>query len=121
MWLDIALELAEPINVVMFDLEFTSDPAAEGLLALYVDEIPVGTVDERYVLGGPQRYTFGLGTVDPGFHTLAFRLDAFTNTQSSVVVSNVTTGLETIVPEPSAGLLLLLGLFSILAYRRLHR
>ncbi|MFH1354471.1 MAG: PEP-CTERM sorting domain-containing protein, partial [bacterium] len=115
-WYVAGLTITEPINFLTADIEFTSDIGAEGLLAVYFDDSVVGLLDERFVLDGVQPYQFYLGEVEDGLHTLGFRLDSFTDIASSVVISNVRTGL-TVVPEPSAIVLLATGIVTFLVLR----
>jgi len=50
-------------------------------------------VDEQAVLPGLQRYTYVFPRAESNtLHVLGFRLDTFTNTASSVIVSNVVMG-----------------------------
>jgi len=119
-WYMAGLTATEPINFLTADIEFTSDPRAEGLLAVYFDNHVVGLIDERFVLDGVQPYEFYLGEAGVGLHTLGFRLDSFTDVASRVVISNVTTGL-TVVPEPSTVAMLVIGGISVVLFRRVRR
>lgn len=99
-WLATFLTLTNPANLVSFDAEFTSTNGAQGLLSVYWDTNSLGTVDERIVQSGFQRYSFGFPrTTGDSTHLLGFRLDPFTNIQSSVIITNVSIGLAG-VSEP---------------------
>lgn len=91
-------------NFITFDADFTSAAGSEGLLSVYWDDSLLGSIDERYVLDGTQSYNFDLpGAYDNNSFTLAFRLDSYTDTASSVNIDNVQTGYFNInaVPEPT--------------------
>ena len=110
-WFATLLDLDEAVNFVNFEAEFLSAVGAEGLLSVYWDGELIGTVDERFPLDELfDVYSMGLGgDFAPGAYTLSFRLDPFTDVQSSVLIHNVSTGL---VPEPgSAAVLGIAGLF----------
>lgn len=114
-WTTFLLDLVEPVNFVAFDYQFTSAAGAEGLLAVYWDDELIGTFDERIALDGVDSQILALpDTFGPGTFSLSFRLDPYTAVSSSVLISNVSTGLVTVVPEPaSLGLLTLSGILSI--------
>ena len=121
-WISIALDVAEPVNLLKFDADFVSDVGAEGLLAVYWDDISLGLLDERYVLDGVQEYLFVLPEVfDPGMYELAFRLDPYTDIQSHVVIDNIRTGYAGVVPEPSTLVLLSIGALVVLLQGRSRR
>lgn len=107
-----------PVNglteFISFNAEFTSEAGAEGLLSIYWDDILIGTVYEPSEGPGVHHYTFDLpGTYNDsvGAYTLAFRLDPFTDVQSSVLIDNVSTGYYSTqtIPEPASIALLALG------------
>ena len=57
---------------------------------MYWDTNTIGSVDERVVLPGLQKYSFAFTSAESNsLHVLSFRLDTFTNTASSVIVTNV--------------------------------
>lgn len=119
-WYMAGLTVPEPINFMTCDIEFTSSPGAEGLLAVYFDNRVIGLIDERFAIDGIQPYQFYLGEAEAGLHILGFRLDSFTDVASRVVISNVTTGLV-VVPEPSTAILLMLGGISVVLFRRVRK
>ncbi len=81
------------INFVSFGATFGSGTGTQGLFSVYWDTNSIGYVDERVVLPGVQQYTFGLpGVFTNGLHQLGFRLDSFTNTPSSITVTNLALG-----------------------------
>ncbi len=92
-WLASFIALTNPANIVSFNAQFTSTAYARGLLSVYWDTNTIGSVDELTVLPGLRRYTFAFPRAESNsVHTLGFRLDAFTNIQSSVNITNVTLG-----------------------------
>ncbi len=92
-WLSFYLIVTNPVNFVTFDALFASPPGAQGLLTVYWDTNEIGYIDERVALQESQEYSFALPeAVAEGSHVLAFRLDPFTATNSSIVVTNVATG-----------------------------
>lgn len=89
-WLATFVALTNPANFVSFDTWFESANDSEGLLSVYWDTNVIGSVDERAVVAGLQHYAFTFpNTSANGTHVLGFRLDAFTNAPSSVIVTNV--------------------------------
>ncbi len=119
-WYTTDLIATEPINFLAADIQFTSDPGAEGLLGVYFDDRAVGLVDERFAFDDGQPYRFYLGEAVTGIHRLAFRLDSFTDVTSSVAISNVSTGSYQI-PEPSAFMLLACGVVTVFFFRKATR
>jgi hypothetical protein len=114
-WIWSLATVDKSVNTLTFNASFPSN-GAEGLLAVYWDNQYVGQIDQRYVLDGSQQYSFMLpSTFDAGAYSLAFRLDPYTDTQSSVAIDSVSTGFAA-VPEPSTFILLAAGLFGVLAY-----
>lgn len=106
-WTATLVDLDVSMNVLLFDVTFTSSAGAEGLLGVYLDGVLLTTIDERYALIGQQTYSvvLGNGTAD-GQHLLAFRLDPYSITPSSALVENVTFAA---IPEPSAAIMILFG------------
>lgn len=87
-WLATFVSSTNPANVVSFDVQFTSTNGAQGLLSVYWDDQVIGSVDERVVSSGNYKFSFPNATANTT-HMLGFRLDPFTNIQSSVTVTNV--------------------------------
>jgi hypothetical protein len=116
-WMTTLVETDDTVNFLTFEVDFTSDPGAEGLLAVFWENELLGLIDERYVLDGMQEYTMFLpGNFEPGAYALSFRLDPYTAIDSSVLIDNVATGFVT--PEPATLSLLALGGLAILRRRR---
>ncbi len=91
-WITVQSTTTQPVNTLRFNLAFVS--AAEGLLRIYVDDTPVLTIDQRYVpaatLTTEEIFIGGdAGTLPPGNHKIAFRLDSFGANASSVALTNV--------------------------------
>ena len=124
-WFTTDIELAESANTLFFDLEFISDLGAEGLLVAYLNDAPIGFIDERLALTGLNSYEFYLGELAPGTHTLGFRLDPYTEIDSSVVIADIEFGQATVVavPEPSTYVMAAMGLVGLgfVARRRRKR
>jgi hypothetical protein len=122
-WFAAGITLEAPVDFVSLELDFASDVGAEGLFALYWNGEPIGTIDERYAFDGFHEYVFSIEDGEEGHHTLSFRLDPFTETDSVVSFRNVTFGSVTLVPEPSCLLLTLsaIGLSAYLASTRCTR
>jgi hypothetical protein len=92
-WLAVGVPITNTVNYVQFEAGFTSSGDAQGLLTVYWNTNQIGMVDERVASPGLQTYRFALPeTVTEGLYTLSFRLDAFSNTLSSITVTNVATG-----------------------------
>ncbi|HZL77725.1 MAG TPA: hypothetical protein VFC17_02655, partial [Candidatus Limnocylindrales bacterium] len=92
-WLMLGLTITNSVNFVQFDSAFIDTNAAEGLLTVYWNTNQIGMVDERVASTNWQTYRFALRTtVTNDLHTLAFRLDSFNGTSSSVIITNVATG-----------------------------
>ena len=107
-WLAIGLTVTNPVNFVAFDAGFTSTNAGQGLLTVYWNTNVIGMVDERVALATVQTYRFTLpGTFTNGLYTLGFRLDTFTNTTSSITVTNVATGFVGITQPITLDMLLM--------------
>ncbi len=107
-WITVVVEPGDPVNFLTFEAEFTSQEGAEGLLAIYWGNELIGTLDEHFLLDGPQEYLLALPeTFDPGIYAISFRLDPYTGVDSSVMIDNVATGY--VVPEPATLSLLALG------------
>lgn len=92
-WLAVGLTITNPVNFVQFDAAFTDTNSAQGLLTVYWDTNQIGTMDERVADAGLQTHRFFLPvTVTNDVYVLGFRLDSFSNTLSSVTITNVATG-----------------------------
>lgn len=120
-WLAVDVDVSQAANFIEFDLTFTSDEGAEGVFAVYWDDVAIGVIDERYVLDGSRRYSFGLEEyAGTGAHQLSFRLDPFSAVASNATVMNVSLGSVTTVPEPTSLPLFVVGTFSLLAFLRIR-
>ncbi len=104
-WLAVGVTITNPINFVQFDSSFTDTNAALGLLTVYWNTNQIGTVDESVVPPGVQTYRFFLPVnVTSGLYVLGFRLDSFSNTTSSIMVTNVTTGFVGVTQPTTLGI-----------------
>jgi hypothetical protein len=84
-WITSLVETDDTVNLVGFDLDFTSELGAEGLLSIYWQDELVATIDERMADDGMNSYIFLLpDEFEAGFYSLAFRLDPYTEMESSV-------------------------------------
>jgi len=89
-WLSANIEVANPINLIRFEAEFTI--GSEGLLSIFWADELLGRIDGRYVLEGMQEYVFELpDTSDPGTYTIVFRVDPYSEVPSEVLICNVST------------------------------
>ena len=92
-WIATFVTPTNAVNFVSFESAFTSGTGADGLLSVYWDTNTIGSVDERVVLPGLQKYTYTFPRMESNtLHVLGFRLDTFTNVASSVIVSNIVLG-----------------------------
>lgn len=92
-WLATGLTISNAVNFVQFDASFADTNNAEGLLTVLWDTNQIGTVDERVAGQSPQTYRFFLpNTVSNGLYVLSYRLDAFNDMTSAIVVTNVAAG-----------------------------
>ncbi|MDO8650396.1 MAG: hypothetical protein Q7K33_03780, partial [Candidatus Berkelbacteria bacterium] len=92
-WLASTVTITNAVNFISFETSFLSNTGSEGLLSVYWETNVIGSIDERVTLPGIHQYTFPLPeTAEKGTRTLGFRLDAFSNIQSSVTVTNVALG-----------------------------
>jgi len=107
-WLAVAVTITNPVNFVQFDAGFTDTNSAEGLLTVYFNTNQIGMVDERVAPPALSTYRFALpATLTSGSYTLSFRLDVFTNAESSITVTNVATGFVGITQPISLAMLLM--------------
>lgn len=92
-WLAVGLSITNSADFIQFDAVFTDTKSAEGLLSVYWNTNQIGMVDERVATSGLETYRFALPeTVSDGLYTLSFRLDAFGQATTSLMVTNVATG-----------------------------
>jgi hypothetical protein len=101
-WVAALIDVDVVLNWVTFDATLTGDTPTDADLGVYWDGTLIATIDERYALTGTQSYGYPLpGTYNTGSFTLAFRLDAYGPTESSVRIDNVLLSrAEVAVPEP---------------------
>lgn len=121
-WFADRIDIDDPANVLSFDYDFTSIEGSEGLLGVYWDGQLIGTIDERTAdAEGLSTIHFLLpGQAEAGLHTVAFRLDPYTDVPSQAIIDHVSAGFSTAIPEPSSlSLLTLAGL--ILTQRRRYK
>ncbi len=89
-WYKMNIETQQHVESVEFDYSFLSAPGAEGYLTVTFDNKVVRHIDERlYKSGAHSTGKLYLGEVTPGKHELAFRIDPYNDTQSSIKISNV--------------------------------
>lgn len=92
-WINFQIVTTTHVNFVAFDMAFTGNPGAAGLLTMYVNGAKCGMVDEQVIDPGMQHYQLPTpGELAPGEHYLSFRLDHFNELESSVVIQNIATG-----------------------------
>lgn len=91
-WIVSSITVTNSVSIVSFDAQFLS-ANAEGLLTTYWDTNSIGSIDERVVLPGLLHYTYALPSIATnGSYTLGFRLDSFSDTASSMAITNVAFG-----------------------------
>ena len=90
-WLSIVPTNTDPVNLLSFDANFTSTGVgAAGLLSVLWDSDTIGTLDERTIGQGVAHYALRFPVTESNStHVLSFRLDPFTNVQSTIVITNV--------------------------------
>jgi len=87
-WITYSIKSSYPVNFIRFDYIFKSN--AEGLLSVTFDNEIIFLADERYEHQGVKSSrNIPTNTTKTGIHTLAFRLDPFSATQSQIEISNV--------------------------------
>lgn len=95
-WIVVLPTTTQPVNTLRFNWRFAA--AGEGFLRVYVNNLLVREIDQRHVsiasvtveeiyIGG------GTGTLPPGTHRIAFRLDGFGSSASGVELTAVDLGL----------------------------
>ena len=100
-WVAMPIMLPKYTRGFYFKAEFLGDLKAEGLLTVYINTQEIGTIDQRFPELYEDGYSFGIYTEDPMFseidtresgpYTLSFRLDTFTETMSSIKITNIST------------------------------
>jgi probable HAF family extracellular repeat protein len=92
-WVATVITDTNALNYVSFDAEFTSAAGADGLLTVYWDTNMIGEIDEAAVQPGLQHYDMQFPNTAPNTsHVLGFHVDPFTETHSSLVLTNIITG-----------------------------
>ena len=90
-WATRQINVPESVNTLFFDYQFLSN--AEGLLSVFFDNQLVYKADERYDSDGLNvDNNVPIGKVEPGVHSISFRIDPFTETQSVIEISNIKVG-----------------------------
>jgi len=90
-WLATFVSPTNPVNTVSFDAMFVSTNGSDSLLSVYWDTNVIGTVDELHVQPGFQRYSFSFPNAQQNnTYVFGLRLDPYTNTPSSIILTNVT-------------------------------
>jgi hypothetical protein len=91
-WLAVLVPVTNAINFISFDAQFLSDAGAAGLLSINWDTNTVGFVDEANIQSGYHHYTMKFLAATNGSYMLGFRLDPYSNTPSTVSMTNVVLG-----------------------------
>ena len=101
-WISVAVDVSANVNFVTFNAQFNSASGAVGLLSVYWNDVQIGTIDERYLPGGSQSFTF---PIDSAYldrnNSLSIRLDQFSGVTSSIAVSDVQTGFAGLPVAPA--------------------
>ena len=121
-WTIMELDIESSFDILSFTMDFNHDEDAEGLLAIYLNDTYVGAIDERFDSSGEREYIYSLDNlVFSEQNRLAFRLDAFTNSSSSVSISEIKFFSTVAVPEPTSTPMLVSFVIFYLAGRRQKR
>ena len=114
-WGVFEVDLTEELTGVSLDVLFDGPSTAEGLLAVYWDDVVLGTLDQRLVTSVEDWFLIipdGLQGI--GSHSLAFRLDNYGDDAASVKIRSL-VGVSSIgtVSEPATFGLLVISLLAI--------
>ncbi|KKQ91171.1 MAG: peptidase, m36 (fungalysin) family protein [Candidatus Woesebacteria bacterium GW2011_GWB1_39_10] len=95
-WTSSHIDVKEPFNVVSFYYQFVTP--AENLLSVFFDGQLVYRSDQR-VAGETINHAkeVWVGDIDPGIHTISFRVDAFGKTYSTVRISPLSPALKSVL------------------------
>ncbi|MBI2623086.1 MAG: hypothetical protein HYW65_00715, partial [Candidatus Liptonbacteria bacterium] len=92
-WIATELAVTNKVNLLSFEAAFTSKAGAEGLLSVYWGTNVIGSLDERVTVSGLRKYSFPLpAAMTNGVRMLGFRLDPFSQIQSSAIITNMALG-----------------------------
>jgi len=123
-WQRSLIEIAGPSNVLMLHADFSSLAGAKGRLSIYLDNSPIGQIDEFFALDGNHEYAFGMESILAGYHELAFRLDKYIGGgQAAVTIDDIHMSYVLLaVPEPSSIVPLATGYFlvALIAFKTRH-
>lgn len=89
-WSEFDIDLTQPANVIIFNIQFIDTPLSEGVFRIYFENEVIGTIYERNVGGKMQTLLVPLPDIKLGQHKFRFRLDALNaEEKSSVKLENV--------------------------------
>lgn len=91
-WITSEIAIHDRVDFLELEVEFLSEPGAEGVLAVYLNDQIIGSVDERFIEGSREVFPMGLPPIEPGMHTISFRLDPFTDIASQALISELRFG-----------------------------
>ena len=98
-WIILRLQLDRPINFVQVNAEFLSDPGARGLVTVYFDGVESAFIDEQYVPDDFNLFGFNAPQeLSAGAHSIAIRVDSFSEVPTSVSISDIQTGFAGFMP-----------------------
>lgn len=104
-WTKVYFTTDAPVNMLAFDYTFLSDDDAAGVFNIFVDGNLLMSRDEQLLEKGRsdvvERQLFD--ALEPGRHSIVFRLDPFSDVKSRVRVSNIKTGFKETKEVPYAG------------------
>ncbi|MGE4103211.1 MAG: lectin-like protein [Pirellulales bacterium] len=120
-WSRMLVDFDNPFNGIVLHAHFHSQLAL-GTLEVYLDDRPVGQLNESNAIQGNHAYAFAFDDIDAGIHELAFRFDRTAGSGNAVIdITDVRTiFVPVIVPEPSTMLLCAIGI-SLIASRHILR
>jgi hypothetical protein len=120
-WISSLVDIDKNANFLNFYAEFTSDSGADGLLTIYWDGTLIGTLDEQNALSGRALYSFAFPSdYEAGDYSVAFRLDPYTDVQSSIDIDGIGVGYFEAVPEPASLSMLLVSGLPLLLRKRIR-
>jgi hypothetical protein len=99
-WFEAPLTTTQSFNLIKFDYQFLSAAGSQGILTIFVDDQLVYKIDERIIVPGVNTaQDIPVGELNPGPHTIGFRLGPFTTVQSVARISNIALGATIVAPK----------------------
>lgn len=89
-WFSIHMEIISEIDMINFDFSFLS--GTRGFLTVFFDENVVFEADQIGTIEGINNVEVPIGNIEPGKHTITFRLDSFNDEKSVAEIYNIKLG-----------------------------